>query len=76
MVASYGIIAHFLLSHQVLLTASSMALFNLGVTSMPSPDAASGKFYRWTFTVLHGVLLMLPRVFAQFKAGDISSGAQ
>lgn len=37
-------------------------LFTCCVVSLPSPDANSGKFYTWLFTVLHMIINA-----AQFK---------
>jgi hypothetical protein len=45
------------------------ALLNAAITSLPSPDAQSGKFYRWFFTFAHAAILAIPRLVAQYRNG-------
>lgn len=43
------------------------AIFNAAITSLPSPDARSGKFYCWFFTFAHAAILAIPRLVAQYR---------
>ena len=55
--------------HPILSGALGMAIANAAITSMPSPDATSGKFYRWLFMFAHTAVLSISRIVAQYKDG-------
>lgn len=41
----------------------TQALITCAVTSLPSPDAKSGKFYLWFFNFSHSYILAVARIF-------------
>ena len=57
----------FLKWHPSMAGAIVMYTANAVVTNMPSPDAASGKFYIWAFNTLHSLVGAIPRIVAQYK---------
>jgi hypothetical protein len=52
--------------HPMLSGAAVMAIANACVTSMPSPDEKSGKFYNWAFAASHALILAIPRLLATY----------
>jgi succinylarginine dihydrolase len=63
--------------HPILSGAIAMAVANAAITSLPSPDTSSGKFYRWFFTCTHSLILAIPRLVAQYnQTGESGSGGK
>lgn len=62
-------IKQFILAHQTAIAVLAFMLFSNAVLAMPSPDDKSGKFYRWSFNLLHSVGAGLPRLFPLLRFG-------
>lgn len=56
--------------HPMLLGALGMGIANAIVTTMPSPDEKSSKGYVWLFSLLHALILAIPRIISQYKSGE------
>lgn len=52
--------------HPALVGVIGTAVANAAITSLPSPDEKSGKFYRWFFATAHALILAIPRLVAQY----------
>jgi hypothetical protein len=52
--------------HGLLLGILLYGVANVMITSLPSPDAKNGKFYRWFFNSAHGIILAIPRIVSQY----------
>jgi hypothetical protein len=61
-----SIVIHWALLHWrfCLGLAATLWIFNAAVTSLPSPNANCGAFYRWVFGTLHVILGVVTRVLA------------
>lgn len=42
-------------------------LVSNAVSAMPSPDQSSGKGYKWLFSLGHGLMGSLPRIFPALR---------
>jgi len=69
----FSSIVQFISTHQ---TVSALVIAWLGsnvVSALPSPDAGSGKPYKFVFSLFHGLAGSLPRLFPQLRLpGDPS----
>lgn len=70
MVGSVNLVSSMLKWHPILSGMLAMAIANCAVTSLPSPDAQSGKFYRWFFNFFHSAVGAIARVVSQYKNGN------
>ena len=57
-------------SYPVVSGAVLMALFNLAVTSMPTPKENGSPWYLWAFNFAHALVLAIPRIINANKQGE------
>jgi len=63
----------FIMAHQ---TTAALVAFWLGsnvVSSLPSPTQSSGNFYKFFFSLMHGLAGTLSRVFPQLRLPQVPS---
>jgi hypothetical protein len=76
MIASTNLISSMIKWHPMLSGWIAAAIANCAITALPSPDAASGKFYHWFFNFSHGLTLAIARVIAQYKEAPDAKSKQ
>jgi hypothetical protein len=57
----------FIQAHQTTAVVVAAWVVVYGVSTMPSPDANSGKFYKWLFGFTHALVGLLPRLFPNLR---------
>jgi len=63
----------FVEDHQTVAALVAAWLGSNVVSALPSPDSGSGKFYKFTFSLFHGLAGSLPRLLPSLRMpGDTS----
>jgi hypothetical protein len=68
---------NYLLHHQLAIGLGAFWLASNVATAMPSPSQSSSALYKFLFTLLHGLIGSLPRIFPGLRLpGDGSRSDQ